>query len=171
EVETYEYLIGPGDALSIFVWRNPELSTSVQVRPDGKVSTPLIEDVVASGKTPSTLGRELEEILAEYVRDPIVTVTPTGFVGEYYEQVRVVGEALTPSALPYRKNMTLLDVMIATGGLTEFAAGNRATIVRSSGGGQTQYRVRVDDLIKDGDISANVVMMPGDILIIPEAWF
>lgn len=167
----YDYIIGPGDSLNIFVWRNPELSTSVPVRPDGKFSTPLVEDLQASGKTPTALAREIEEALGEYIRDPLVTVTVGGFVGEYNEQVRVVGEATQPQAIPYRRDMTALDVMIAVGGLTEFAAGNRASIVRTDNGGQQQYRVRLEDLIKDGDISANVAMQPGDILIIPEAWF
>ena len=169
--DDYTYIIGPGDRLSIFVWRNPELSTSVTVRPDGRVSAPLIEEVPASGRTPAELARLLEAELGEYVREPIVTVTVSGFTGEYYEQVRVVGEATEPKALPFNKNMTVLDLIIATGGLTEFAAGNRASIIRTSGGSQSQYRVRLDDLIKDGDISANVAIEPGDILIIPEAWF
>ena len=167
----YTYIIGPGDSLNVFVWRNPELSTSVAVRPDGKFSTSLVEDLQASGKTPTELAREIEQALGEYIRDPLVTVTVGGFIGEYSEQVRVVGEAAQPQAIPYRKNMTVLDVMIAAGGLTEFAAGNRASIVRGGGGGEEQYRVRLNDLIKDGDISANVPMQPGDILISPEAWF
>ena len=167
----YTYIIGPGDTLNVFVWRNEELSTSVAVRPDGKFSTSLVEDLQASGKTPSELAREIETALAEYIRDPLVTVTVNNFVGEYYEQVRVVGEAQNPVSVPYRKNMSLLDLMISVGGLTEFAAGNRSTLVRTEGGGQQEYRVRVEDLIKDGDISANVAMQPGDIVIIPEAWF
>ena len=169
--DEYTYIIGPGDNLNIFVWRNPELTNSVPVRPDGKFSTPLVEDLIAAGKTPSALSREIEEVLSAYIRDPLVTVTVSGFTGEFYEQVRVVGEAAQPLSVPYVKNMTVLDLMVAVGGLTEFAAGNRASIVRTSGSGQTQYRVRLDDLIRDGDISANVAMQPGDILIIPEAWF
>lgn len=169
--EDYTYIIGPGDNLNVFVWRNAELSTSVAVRPDGKFSTSLVEDLQASGKTPSELAREIEQALAEYIRDPLVTVTVGGFVGEYYEQVRVVGEAQNPVSIPYRRNMSLLDLMISVGGLTEFAAGNRSTLVRIEGDGQKEYRVRVEDLIKDGDITANVAMQPGDILIIPEAWF
>ncbi|MCC6710529.1 MAG: polysaccharide export protein [Gammaproteobacteria bacterium] len=167
----YNYIIGPGDSLNVFVWRNPELSTSVAVRPDGKFTAPLVEDLPASGKTPSELAREIEKKLGEYIRDPLVTVTVGGFVGQYKEQVRVVGEAAKPAAIPYRKDMTVLDVMIDVGGLTEFAAGNRASIIRMSGDGREQYRVRLEDLIKDGDIEANVAMQPGDILIIPEAWF
>ena len=169
--EDYTYIIGPGDNLNVFVWRNPELSASVSVRPDGKFSTSLVEDLQASGKTPTALAREIEKKLSEYIRDPLVTVTVGGFIGEYSEQVRVVGEAAQPQAIPYRKNMTVLDVMIAVGGLTDFAAGNRASIVRTSGNGHEQYRVRLEDLVKDGDIDANVAMQPGDVLIIPEAWF
>ncbi len=167
----YEYIVGPGDQLSIFVWQNPDISNSVPVRPDGKVSMPLVEDLVASGKTPNQLAREIEEVLAEYIKDPLVTVTVVGFVGEATEQVRVVGEAAKPLALPYRTDMTLLDVMIAVGGLTEFAAGNRATLIRSSSSGQERITIRLEDLMKDGDISANLKMMPGDVLLIPESWF
>ncbi len=167
----WTYRIGPGDSLSIFVWRNPELSETVTVRPDGKFSTPLVKEFLATGKTPPQLSVELEKELGEYVRDPLVTVTPSGFVGEYEDQVRVVGEATQPTATPYRKNMTVLDLMIQVGGITEFAAGNRAVLVRYAGGQEQEYSVRLDDLVKDGDISANVAMQPGDILIIPEAWF
>jgi polysaccharide export outer membrane protein len=130
-----------------------------------------VEDLQASGKTPTQLAREIETALGEYVRDPLVTVTIGGYVGEYYAQIRVIGEAAKPLALPYRKNMTVLDLMIAVGGLTEYAAGNRSTLVRIEGGHQTSYRVRLDDLIRKGDISANVDMAPGDIVIIPEAYF
>ncbi len=165
------YLIGPGDSLNIFVWRNPDLSTSVPVRPDGRITIPLVEDLPASGKTPSQLARDIERELAKYVKDPMVTVMVTGFVGPYSQQVRVVGEAAQPQALPYRANMTVLDVMIAVGGLTEFAAGNRARLVRTVEGRQEIIELRLDDLLKDGDISANVAMMPGDTLIIPESWF
>lgn len=167
----WTYRIGPGDSLNIFVWRNPELSTSVPVRPDGKFSTPLIKEHPAAGKTPPELSLEVEELLSEYVRDPLVTIFVSGFVGEYSDQVRVVGEATRPTAIPYRKRMTILDLMIQVGGLTEFAAGNRAVLVRYTNGQEQEYKVRLDDLIKDGDISANVAMQPGDILIIPEAWF
>ncbi len=171
ELPAYEYLIGPGDGLSIFVWRNPEVSQSVTVRPDGKISTPLVEDLVATGKTATQLSRELEEVLAKYIKDPLVTVMVGGFVGRYNEQIRVVGEAAKPQALPFKVNMTLLDVMISVGGLTEFAAGNKSSITRIIDGNQIQSRVRLEDLVVDGDISANVMMRPGDILIIPEAWF
>jgi len=165
------YRVGPGDSLNIFVWRNPELSQTVAVRPDGRFSTPLVKEFLATGKTPPELATELEKELGEYVRDPLVTVTVNGFVGEYYDQVRVVGEATRPTATPYRRSMTALDLMIQTGGLTDFAAGNRAVLVRYAGGKEEEYNVRLDDLIRDGDISANVALQPGDIIIIPEAWF
>jgi polysaccharide biosynthesis/export protein len=166
-----EYIIGPLDNLNIFVWRNPDVSISVPVRPDGRISTPLIEDLAAAGKTPTQLARDIEGELAKFIQDPIVTVIVTGFTGPFARQVRVVGQATRPQAIPYRDNMTLLDVMVAVGGITEFAAGNRASIVRTVNNDQKQYRVRVSDLVKDGDVSANVQMLPGDILIIPETWF
>lgn len=166
-----EYVIGPLDTLNIFVWRNPELSETVPVRPDGRISVPLIEDLPAAGLTPTQLARDIEKQLKKYVQNPIVTVIVTGFVGPFDRQVRVVGEAVHPQAIPYRNNMTLLDAMIAVGGLTEYAAGNRATLVRTVNGKQTEYRVRLADLIKDGDVSANVELLPGDILIIPQSWF
>ena len=165
------YRIGPGDNLQIFVWRNAELSTSVPVRPDGRISVPLIEDLEVTGKTPTDLAREIEKALGVYVQDPQVTVIVTGFVGPFNQQVRILGEAARPQAIAYRANMTALDAMIAVGGLTEFAAGNRATLVRQTADGQMQFRVRLDDLIKDGDISANVELLPGDVLIIPESFF
>lgn len=166
-----DYLIGPGDTLQVFVWRNPEVSVSVQVRPDGKISTPLVEDLVAAGKTPTQLARDIEKALANYLKEPLATVMVTGFVGPYSQQVRVVGEAGQPQVLAYRKNMSLLDVMISVGGLTEFAAGNKATLVRQVNGHQQQFGVRLDDLVRGGDISANAQILPGDILIIPESWF
>jgi len=165
------YLIGPGDNLNIFVWRNPDLSTSVPVRPDGRVSIPLVEDLVVSGKTSTKLAREIEKELSVFVKDPLVTVIVTGFLGPFSQQVRIIGEASTPQALPYRENMTVLDVMISVGGLTEFAAGNRANIIRQVDGRQKEIDVRLEDLIRDGDITANVTIRPGDILIIPESWF
>ena len=168
--ENYSYVIGPGDTLSIAVARNPELSMSVPVRPDGKISTPLVDEMLAQGKTSVQLARDLEEQLKKYVRDPVVTVIVTGFVGSYADQVRVVGEAARPQFLPYKQKMTLLDVMIAVGGLTDFAAGNNATILRTTEGNK-QYAVRLKDLIKGGDVSANVEMRPGDILIIPQSLF
>ncbi len=167
----YDYLIGPGDQLEIFVWRNPELTQSVPVRPDGKISVPLVEDLPAADKTATELAREIEHALSKFVRDPLVTVIVSSFQGVYQTQVRVVGQATAPQALPYRDNMTLLDVMIAVGGLTQFAAGNRSTLVRTLDGETTQVTVRLEDLIRDGDISANAPVAPGDIIIIPEAWF
>ncbi len=167
----YEYIIGPGDNLQIFVWRNPELSRGVPVRPDGKISVPLVENLVAAGKTPSALAREIEEVLSTYIKEPLVTVILGGFQGVYETQIRVVGEATQPRALPYNDNMTLLDVMIAVGGLTEFADGNKSKLVRSVEGETHIAVVRIEDLIEDGDITANVSMAPGDVLIIPESWF
>ncbi|HET9978255.1 MAG TPA: XrtA/PEP-CTERM system exopolysaccharide export protein [Burkholderiaceae bacterium] len=169
-IDNYSYIISPGDTLNIIVARNPELSMSVPVRPDGKISAPLVDEMLAQGKTSVQLARELETALSKYVRDPVVTIIVTGIVGSYSEQVRVVGEAARPQFLPYKQKMTLLDVMIAVGGLTDFAAGNRAIILRTTEGNK-QYAVRLKDLIKGGDISANVEMRPGDILIIPQSLF
>jgi len=169
-VQDYSYLIGPGDVLNIIVWRNPELSMSVPVRPDGKVTTPLVDELVAQGKNSVEVARDIEKLLGKYVRDPVVTVVVTNFVGPFSEQIRVVGEAAKPQSLPYRQKMTLLDVMIAVGGLTDFAAGNSATILRGGAGG-TQYSVRLKDLVRRGDVSANIEMRPGDILIIPQSFF
>ena len=165
------YQIGAGDSLTIFVWRNAELTTSVAVRPDGRISVPLIEDLYVEGKNPTDLAREIETELAVYIQDPLVTVIVGGFVGTFPQQVRIVGEASQPRALLYRTNMTLLDVIIQTGGLTEFADGNNTTLVRVEEGAMKEYRVRVDDLLNDGDISANVALLPGDILIVPETFF
>jgi polysaccharide export outer membrane protein len=165
------YQIGPGDTLRIFVWGNPGLSDTVPVRPDGRISIPLLEDLVVSGKSPTDLGREIESKLSAFVQDPLVTVIVTEFVGPFSQQVRIVGEAVEPQAIPYRANMSVLDVMIEVGGLTDFAAGNRATIIRSEDGEQLQFEIRLDDLVKDGDITANVAMRPGDVLIIPESFF
>jgi polysaccharide export outer membrane protein len=166
----YSYVIGAGDSINIIVWRNPELSMTVPVRPDGKIAAPLVDELPAQGKTPVQLARDIEAQLSKYVRDPVVTVLVSSFVGPYSEQIRVVGEAARPQALNYKKNMTILDVMIAVGGLTDFAAGNQASIVRTSEGGK-QYSVRLKDLIKRGDVSANVEVKPGDILIIPQSLF
>lgn len=166
----YNYVVGAGDTLNIIVWRNPELSLSVPVRPDGKLSTPLVDELVVQGKTSVEIARDVEKALSKFVRDPVVTVIVTGFVGPYSEQVRVVGEAAKPQFLPYKQKMTLLDVIIAVGGLTDFADGNSAVIFRASEGDK-RYTVRIKDLIKRGDISANVEMKPGDVLIIPQGWF
>lgn len=166
----YNYIVGAGDTLNIIVWRNPELSMSVPVRPDGKVSTPLVDELIAQGKTSVEIARDVEKALSKLVRDPVVTIIVTSFVGPYSEQIRVIGEAAKPQALPYKQKMTVLDVMIAVGGLTDFADGNGASITRASEGDK-RYSVRLKDLIKRGDISANVEMKPGDILIIPQGWF
>lgn len=163
----YSYKIGPGDHLNIVVWRNPELSMSVPVRPDGKLSSPLIDDLDAMGKDPTSLARDIEKELGKFIRDPVVTVIVTGFVGPYSEQIRVIGEAAKPQILPYKQKMTVLDVMIAVGGITAFADGNAATILRTTEN-NAQYKVRLKDLVKRGDVSANVEMKPGDVLIIPQ---
>ncbi len=165
------YVIGPGDNLGIFVYDNPQLSAEIPVRPDGRISTPLISDIMAAGKTPSQLGAEIEERLKEYVKDPHVTVMVRGFVGPFDQQIRVIGEATDPQAIPYRDGMTVLDVMIATKGLTRYAAGNRAIIVRRIGTKKETIHVHLSDLLKDGDITQNVAMRPGDTLIIPQTWF
>jgi polysaccharide export outer membrane protein len=165
------YLIGPGDDLNIFVWRNPDLSTHIPVRPDGKISIPLVEDVTAIGKTPTTLAREIEDKLRAYVKDPIVTVIVSQFVGPFAQQVRVIGEAAQPRAIPYRRNMSLLDVVIEVGGLTRFAAGDRAIVVRNVNGQPKNIKVYLGDLVNDGDVKENIAMQPGDILIIPQRYF
>ncbi|MCP5160707.1 MAG: polysaccharide biosynthesis/export family protein [Hahellaceae bacterium] len=167
----YNYLIGPYDSLEVFVWGNPEITGSVEVRPDGKISTKLVEDIPVAGKTPTQVARDIEKALSQFIRDPIVTVIPSDFLGPYSEQVRVIGEAANPRAISYAKNMTLLDVMIQVGGISEFAAGNRATLVRVMDTQQKEFGLRIDDLVRDGDISANVDILPGDIIIIPESWF
>lgn len=171
EAPQTEYRIGPGDTLQVFVWNHPELTVTVPVRPDGMISTPLIEGVPAEGKTAPELARDLETALAEYVRNPTVSVMVTSFVGAYADQIRVVGKAAQPQSLPYRANMTLLDVMIAVGGLAEFASGNRAAIVRRKDDQQIRIPVRLRDLVDKGDITANMPMHPGDVLIIPESRF
>lgn len=170
QVSEHLYRIGPLDVLNITVWRNPELSTIVTVRPDGRVSIPLVDDVIAAGKSPSELARELEKGLVKLLRDPTVTVVVSGFTGTFGGQIRIVGEATRPQAVPFRQNMTILDVMIQAGGLTDYADGNGAVLVRGAEGGK-QYSVRLKDLLKRGDISANVAVMPGDIIIVPQSWF
>lgn len=166
----YRYVIGPLDTLNVIVWRNPELSGTVTVRPDGRISTPLVEDLQALGRNPTDLARDIEKALSKFIRDPVVTVVVGGFTGPTSEQIRIVGEATRPQAIPYRQNMTLLDVMIQVGGLTDFADGNGAVLVRGTEGGK-QYRVRLKDLVRRGDITANVDVKPGDVLIIPQSWF
>jgi polysaccharide biosynthesis/export protein len=166
----YRYLIGPLDAVNVIVWRNPELSMAAPVRPDGRISVPLVEDIQALGRNPTDLARDVEKALSKFIRDPVVTVMVTSFNGPYSEQIRVIGEAARPQSVPYRQNMTLLDVMVLVGGLTDFADGNGAVLVRGTEAGK-QYSVRLRDLIKRGDIAANVDVKPGDILIIPQSWF
>lgn len=165
------YRIGAGDSLNIFVWQNRELSTTVPVRPDGKISLPLITDLTAAGKTPTELSADIQDQLKKYVNNPLVTVIVQSFVGPYSQQVRVVGEASKPQSLAYRDRMTVLDALIAVGGLTPLAAGDRATLVRTVSGKQTSYGLRLDDLIKDGDMSANAPLAPGDVIIIPQSYF
>ena len=165
------YQIGAGDALNVFVWQNKDLSTQAIVRPDGMISLPLVNDVEAEGKTPTQLAQDIQDRLTKYVTDPVVTVMVNSFVGPYSQQIRVVGEAVKPQAIAYRQNMTALDVMIAAGGLTQFAAGDRATLVRTASGEQKSYRLRLDELLQDGDMSANVPLEPGDVIIIPQTYF
>jgi polysaccharide export outer membrane protein len=167
----WNYLIGPGDSVQVFVWRNPDVSGTFPVRPDGKMTMNLIEDIQASGKTPTQLARDIEKSLSKYIQEPIVTVIVAGGVGPFDQQIRVVGEATKPQALNYREHMSLIDLMIDVGGLTDFAAGNKAYILRTQNGKQERLGVRLDDLLKGGDISANVDMRPGDVLVVPESLF
>ena len=169
--QEFNYIIGPGDSMEIFVWGNPELTLGVPVRPDGKITTRLVEDIPASGKTSTELARDIEVAYSEYVKNPVVSVIVNGFIGIPPQQVRVIGEAMNPLKIPYNKHMTLLDLMIAVGGLTPFANGNKSVLIREYDGKQKTFSVRLDDLIKDGDISANLSLLPGDIVIIPESWF
>lgn len=168
-----EYVIGPLDSLQIFVWRNPELSAKVQVRPDGRITTPLIADMPAVGKTPAMLATDMKLALGEYIKEPIVSVIVDGFSGTFSQQVRIVGATQKPASLPYRANMTLLDAMIAVGGLGEYAAGNKARLIRydRTTGTQKEYGLRIGRLLKNGDASANVKLEPGDVIIIPESMF
>jgi len=166
-----QYIIGPGDAVNIFIYRVPELSVEVPVRPDGLISTPLVPDVIALGKTPTQLARDIEDRLKKYIKDPNVTIMVTSFTGPPLRQIRAIGEVGQPLAIPYHVELSLLDVMIATKGLTRFAAGNRALIVRQEPAGPRTYNVRLDDLLKDGDVTQNVPMQPGDTLYVPQSWF
>ncbi|MCU6501618.1 polysaccharide export protein [Rugamonas sp. A1-17] len=166
-----DYLIGAGDVVNINVWRNPEVSVSVPVRPDGKITTPLVEDLQAAGKTSTQLARDIEKALEKYIQQPMATVIVTSFVGPYNQQIRVIGQAAKPQALAYRQGMSLMDVLIAVGGITDFAAGNKAQIIRTVRGNRQSLPVRLQDLLRDGDISANVAVQPGDVLVIPESWF
>lgn len=167
----WNYLVGPGDSVNVFVWRNPEVSGSFPVRPDGKMTMNLVEDIQASGKTPTQLARDIETSLAKYIQEPIVTVIVAGGVGPFDQQIRVIGEAAKPQALNYREKMSLVDLMIAVGGLTEFAAGDKAYVLRNIDGKQKKLGVRLEALLKDGDIDANVDILPGDVLVIPESVF
>jgi len=168
---TSEYVIGPGDVLDVFVWHNADLTRQMPVRPDGRIAMPLVGDTVAVGKTPQVLSAEIQDKLKPYIRDPLVTIIPTQFVGLFTRQIRVIGEAAQPRALPYRSSMTALDVMIEVGGLTRYADGDRAVLVRQVNGQQQSFRVRLDSLVRDGDITQNVDMQPGEILIIPQRFF
>lgn len=168
-----EYVIGPLDELTIFVWRNPELGASVQVRPDGRITTPLITDMPAVGKTPSMLAEDIKLQLSQYIQEPLVSVIVNKFAGTFSQQVRIVGATEKPASLPYRANLTLLDAMISVGGLSEFAAGNRARLIRfdKESGKQKEYALRLGDLLRKGESKANVLLMPGDVIIIPESTF
>lgn len=165
-----DYVIGPGDTLDVFVWRNPELSVTVPVRPDGRISTPLVEDMVAVGKTPSQLGRDIEHVLSEYVKQPKVNIIVKN-PASAFSQVKVVGQVNKPASIPYREGMKVLDAVLAVGGLTPYAAGNRAKLVRTVDGKQTERKIKVDDLVNKGDLSQNVALKPGDVLVIPESLF
>lgn len=167
----WNYLIGPGDSVSVFVWRNPEVSGTFPVRPDGKMTMNLVEDMPASGKTPTQLARDLEKALSKYIQEPIVTVIVAGGVGPFSQQVRVIGQATKPQALNYREHMSLIDLMIDVGGITDFAAGNKAYILRTVDGKPQRLGVRLDDLVNGGDISADAPIRPGDVLVIPESFF
>ena len=168
-----EYVIGPLDELTVHVWRNDELGAEVQVRPDGRITTPLVSDMPAVGKTPTMLAEDIRLQLSQYIEEPLVTVIVNKFAGTFSQQVRVVGATEKPASIPYRANMTLLDAMISVGGLSEFAAGNRAKLIRfdRSSGGQKEYALRLTDLLKRGESKANVMLMPGDVIIIPESMF
>jgi polysaccharide export outer membrane protein len=166
-----DYIIGPGDNLSVFVYRSPELSMAVPVRPDGRISLPLVDDIVAAGRTPVELARQLEDRLREYVREPNVTVIVTSFVGPTSRLVRIVGEAAQPRSIPFREGMTVLDALIESGGLTRFASGNRARLIRREGGTDQVIQLRLADLLRDGDISQDMPLRPGDTIVIPQGWF
>jgi polysaccharide export outer membrane protein len=171
EMAARPYLIGPGDTLQVFIWHNQDLSLTAPVRPDGKISIPLVNDVPAAGKTPTELASVIQDQLKKYVNDPVVTVIVSSFTGPYSEQIRIVGQAEKPQSLSYRSGMTVLDAMIAVGGLTQYASGNRAKLVRSTSGKETAYSLRLSDLLQDGDITANTPLQPGDMIIIPQTYF
>jgi polysaccharide biosynthesis/export protein len=169
-VDPNQYVIGPGDSLQVFVWRNPDLTATVPVRPDGKISTPLVEDMVAVGKTPSQLARDIEKVLSEYVRSPTVNIivgTPMGA----FSQIKVIGQVTKPGPVPYRAGMKVLDAVLAVEGLTQFAAGNRAKIERTAGGQSREIKVKLDSLVNKGDMSQNLDLQPGDVLVVPQSIF
>lgn len=167
---TNEYIVGPGDTLQVFVWRNPELTTTVPVRPDGKISTPLVEDMVAVGKTPSQLARDIETVLAEYIRQPQVNIIVSNAVSTF-SQVKIVGQVTNPQAIPYREGMTVMDAILAVGGLGTYAAGNRAKLLRSEGGTAKEFTIRLMDLLDKGELSQNLALRPGDVIVVPQARF
>ncbi len=171
DLPDYNYIIGPGDTLEIFVWGQEELSTTGIVRPDGKLTTRLVEDMRASGRTPTELARQIEQEYSEYVREPVVSVIVRGFVGVPEQRVSVIGEATRPSSVPYAQQMTLLDLMVAVGGMTQYAAGNRSVLIRKVEGQERSFGLRLNDLLKEGDISANLALEPGDVVVITESWF
>jgi len=170
DADADEYIIGPGDTLQVFVWRNEELTTSVPVRPDGKISTPLVEDMVAVGKTPSQLARDIEVVLAEYIRQPQVNIIVSTAVSAF-SQVKVIGQVTSPQAIPYREGMTVMDAVLAVGGLGPYAAGNRTKLLRTEGGAQKERRIKLSDLLNKGDISQNLALRPGDVIVVPESRF
>jgi len=165
-----EYVIGPGDSLQVYVWRNPELTTTVPVRPDGKISTPLVEDMVAVGKTPSQLARDIEAVLAEYIRQPQVNIIVSTAVSTF-SQVKVIGQVTNPQAIAYREGMTVMDAVLAAGGLGPYAAGNRSKLVRAEGGSSREFRLKLSDLLNKGDLSQNLALKPGDVIVVPESRF
>jgi len=169
--ESYDYIIGAGDTLSIYLWGYDDLQDTVPVRPDGQITTKLVEDLTAAGKTPSELARELETAYAEFVNNPVATVSISEFSGNRDQQVRIIGSSAEPTSVPFNVGMTLLDLLIEAGGVGEFASGNRATLIRSADGERKNYSLRIDDLVRKGDISANVELHPGDVVLIPESWF
>ena len=165
-----EYLIGPGDTLQVFVWRNPDLSSTVPVRPDGKISTPLSEDMVAVGKTPTQLARDIEKVLSEYVKSPQVNIIVTQSLSAF-SQVKVIGQVVKPQSLPYRDGMTVLDAVLEVGGLGPFAAGNRSKLIRSRGGKETEIKLKLEALVEHGDMTQNLTLLPGDVLVVPQSLF
>jgi polysaccharide export outer membrane protein len=165
-----DYVIGPGDTVQVYVWRNPELTSTVPVRPDGKISTPLVEDMVAVGKNPATLARDIEKVLSEYVKTPQVNIIVT-IPQSAFSQIRIIGQVGKPQAIPYREGMTVLDAVLACGGIAQFGAGNRAKLMRTDHGVTREIKVRLDALVNDGDLKQNLPLMPGDVLVVPESRF